>query len=100
MHDARFFPVKARLDKPRFFAQSRRQMATGYPPRPAMVTTVQQFRERLFNAKQSSRRQSASDPFFEKLEHVQPPGGSFSQGALSSAVLRVGKVREEFTIQK
>jgi len=54
-----------------------------------MATTVQEFRERLFNAKQLSRRRSAHDRFFEKLEHVQPPANSSSAGALSLGVLRV-----------
>jgi hypothetical protein len=54
-----------------------------------METTVQQFRERLFNAKRADRQRSASDPFFEKLEHVKPPSDSSSMTALPSSVRRV-----------
>src|SRR5205807_9435466 len=54
-----------------------------------MPTTVQEFRERLFNAKQSSRRQMAGAPFFEKLDHVQFPADAPSPARLSQSVLSV-----------
>ncbi len=54
-----------------------------------MTTTVQEFRERLFNAKESERRRSACASFFEKLAHIHPPADSPAPATLSLAVLKV-----------
>ena len=60
-----------------------------------MATTVQEFRERRFNAKESERRRSALEPFLQKLAHIQPPADSTSPARLSLAVLRVISVMTE-----
>jgi len=54
-----------------------------------MPTTVQEFRERLFNAKQADRQKSAHQPFFEKLEKIDPLAASPSPVPLSLASLKV-----------
>src|SRR5262245_1579648 len=54
-----------------------------------MATNIQEFRERLFNAKQSSRRQAAREPFFVKLDEVRGPEEGPSSAKLSQSVIRV-----------
>jgi hypothetical protein len=60
-----------------------------------MGMTVQQYRERLFKSKESSRLQSAREPFWDKLEQLQALHEAPSEGRLSRGVLRIVSVMKE-----